>query len=200
MSDRQPPRDDSGDKTIVFRGLDEAWQVVLDKCEEIKKTYLPALHGTNRDIARVSTDGRSISTVLQIDLADGTSDVYFITAHVPWAGVGVRAKRHEVRVKRFTYDHGEYWESQITSEPDRRVVIDNVHYRLGKNGSRRGPYNGFGGRRFDIEFFDGRVVTTYDLWHQGVVPPSFRDRLPDNARWAVPASAPDIAIPLRFEP
>lgn len=41
---------------------------------------------------------------------------------------------------------------------------------------------GFGGRRWHIEFIDGRApVETDSLWHGGVVPERFRDRLPDNA-------------------
>jgi hypothetical protein len=185
--------------TIEVPELDEAWQRVLAKCDEIKATRHPTTYGFSRDVAQVTTDGGAVSTVMSVGLQDGTSAVYVITAYTskrPW----MRGRTQEIRVKQYIDEHAEYWESQIANEPDRRVVIGNTHYRLGKNGSRRGPYNGFGGRRFDIEFFDGRVVTTYDLWHQGVVPPSFRDRLPDNARWAVPAEAPDIAIPLRFEP
>jgi hypothetical protein len=66
---------------------------------------------------------------------------------------------------------------------EKRVVIDHVHYTLGKNGEKPSPYNGFAGQRHLIEFLDGRRVITYDLWYQGPVPPVFWDRLPDNARW-----------------
>jgi len=41
---------------------------------------------------------------------------------------------------------------------------------------------GFGGREFTIEFFDGRSVTSRNLWSQGTIPPHFTSRLPDNAR------------------
>jgi len=68
-------------------------------------------------------------------------------------------------------------------EPANRVVIDGEHYMLGDNTA---GMKGFGGRRFDIEFFDGRRVTTTDLWFQGVIPPKWRERFPDNARFVQP--------------
>lgn len=40
---------------------------------------------------------------------------------------------------------------------------------------------GFGGKLHVVEFKDGRRVTTNNLWHQGVIPKRFRDRMPDNA-------------------
>ena len=39
------------------------------------------------------------------------------------------------------------------------------------------------GRRFDIEFFDGRRVTTHDLWSGSDIPERYRAHLPDNARF-----------------
>ncbi len=66
-----------------------------------------------------------------------------------------------------------------------RAIIGGTCYVIGVETSK-GP-RGFGGRRFDIEFFDGRTVTTTDLWYQGVVSPKWRERLPDNARFATSA-------------
>jgi len=42
---------------------------------------------------------------------------------------------------------------------------------------------GFGGQTFTIRFFDGRAVTTTNLWAQGPIPEHFRERLPDNAEF-----------------
>ena len=44
-----------------------------------------------------------------------------------------------------------------------------------------GLIRGFGGRRFKIQFFDGRVIETNNLWGQGPIPERFRSMLPDNA-------------------
>jgi len=40
---------------------------------------------------------------------------------------------------------------------------------------------GMGGNKVVIRFNDGRHVITNDLWHQGAIPESFKNVLPDNA-------------------
>lgn len=45
-------------------------------------------------------------------------------------------------------------------------------------------FRGFGGRRFRIRYKDGTIVTTTNLWHNGVVPENFRHLLPVNAEFA----------------
>lgn len=61
------------------------------------------------------------------------------------------------------------------------TIIDGGYYSPGNRTS--GPMRGMAGRRFDIEYFDGRIITTHDLWFCGVVPEWCRDRLPDTARF-----------------
>ncbi|MBD9721898.1 hypothetical protein PV755_09160 [Streptomyces caniscabiei] len=66
----------------------------------------------------------------------------------------------------------------------KRVVAGGGHYLLGDdNSDSPTAYRGFDGRRFTIEFFDGRTVSSGDLWYQGVIPPKWRSRFPDNARF-----------------
>lgn len=72
------------------------------------------------------------------------------------------------------------------TDPADRVVIDGEHYVIREDA---GPIRGFGGRRFDIQFFDGRTVTTRNLWHQGTVPAEWRHRYPDNAAFVQPQEA-----------
>ena len=62
-----------------------------------------------------------------------------------------------------------------TQKPERH------HYQCGTK-TKPGPYNGFGGHRWIIEFFDGRRVETCDLWHQGTIPKHLYDKLPVNAK------------------
>ena len=69
-------------------------------------------------------------------------------------------------------------------DPDRVVIVDGRHYRIGEEPTP--GYSGtlgFGGRKWRIRFKDGREVTTHNLWHQGGIPESFRTRLPDNAEF-----------------
>lgn len=70
-----------------------------------------------------------------------------------------------------------HWEI-IASYYDNPLIIDGVRYSLGPGSS-----GGMAGRKFEIEFFDGRKVTTNDLWCQGEIPESFRSRIPDTARF-----------------
>ena len=59
-----------------------------------------------------------------------------------------------------------------------QVIVNGVHYHI-KNTTK--PFRGFGGRKFDIVFHDGRKIETNSLWCQGKIPTEFREFLPDNA-------------------
>lgn len=60
--------------------------------------------------------------------------------------------------------------------------INGQHYIIGDE--RAGPeWRGFSGRRWVIEFNDGRRVETTNLWAQGSIPLAFHERLPNNARF-----------------
>ena len=68
------------------------------------------------------------------------------------------------------------------SHPEEAVVIDGVHYYIDDEDSKS-HFRGFGGAKFVIQFNDGRVVNTTNLWCQGEVPPEWRDKFPDNAQF-----------------
>lgn len=51
-------------------------------------------------------------------------------------------------------------------------------YTIGEPGQR---FPGFGGRRFLVNFSDGTIVETSNLWTQGIVPAHLRARMPDSA-------------------
>ena len=77
-----------------------------------------------------------------------------------------------------------FWEIRATKTNP--VVIDHYVYSIGtepKPGRRNSDFLGMAGRRFDIEFFDGRRVTTHNLWGGGLIPERFRDRIPNTARF-----------------
>lgn len=75
------------------------------------------------------------------------------------------------------------WQEIATlAESPASVRIAGCHYVIGtQDESAPAHCRGFGGAVYRIRFHDGREVTTCDLWKQGVIPPRFRDRLPDNA-------------------
>jgi len=60
-----------------------------------------------------------------------------------------------------------------------QVIINGEHYMA--YAETDGLVRGFGGRRFRIQFFDGRIIDTNNLWGQGPIPERFRSMLPDNA-------------------
>lgn len=77
-----------------------------------------------------------------------------------------------------------HWGQRADNPPE--LVIDHYIYSIGPepgpNFDRR--FLGMAGRRFTIEFFDGRKVTTHNLWSGGEVPERFRDRIPNTANFA----------------
>ena len=70
------------------------------------------------------------------------------------------------------------------AEKENIARIDGKHYMYLPETDE--GFRGFGGRRFDIEFFDGRKVTTTNLWHQGTIPERFKKLMPDNAKFVQP--------------
>ena len=70
-----------------------------------------------------------------------------------------------------------------------QVIVNGVHYRINDNTT---PFRGFGGRKFDIAFHDGRKIKTNSLWCQGKIPTKFRELIPDNAVFISPKSTKPI--------
>ena len=75
-------------------------------------------------------------------------------------------------------------------EMARRVIVGGVHFSIGDEID--GPFRGHGGRKFIIQFFDGRVIETTNLWFQGKIDDRFRERLPDNAVFLPVEEKPDM--------
>jgi hypothetical protein len=75
-----------------------------------------------------------------------------------------------------------YWRIAIEGKQD--TVIDGRIYSVGDvKKPPNQPRAGMAGRRFDIEYFDGRCVTTHDLWSGSEVPERYRHLIPDTARF-----------------
>lgn len=81
-----------------------------------------------------------------------------------------------------------FWEDIIEELPT-FLVIDGAVYRSHPDNPELrkiagGWGMGFGGVTRHIVKFDGEVIESKNLWCRGPVPDLFRDRVPDNARWA----------------
>jgi hypothetical protein len=57
------------------------------------------------------------------------------------------------------------------------------HYMIGPEDQDDNRLSGFNGRRFKIEFFDGRVVETTNLWHQGDISSHLEKWFEENAKF-----------------
>ena len=81
----------------------------------------------------------------------------------------------------------EFWDNHIARKNDpESICVGGHHYRLSNPILAEKGYRGmlgFGGREWTIEFNDGRVVKTNNLWHQGEIPESVSKQLPDNAKF-----------------
>lgn len=63
------------------------------------------------------------------------------------------------------------------------VTQDFEHYWIGPEND--GGFAGFGGRTFEVEWFDEErgVTQTSNLWGQGTIPERFRDAMTPNAKF-----------------
>jgi len=84
----------------------------------------------------------------------------------------------------------ECWHWRINYEADQQgrnfAIIDGHHYVIEPdkpNCNHQSCFCGFGGHRFAIEFLDGRIIETRNLWYQGEISPYWRQFMPDNARF-----------------
>ena len=161
--------------------MSEFWPAILAEVDRIKTEECAGHTGSSRSQEWTGADGRSALTILSASMPDGETRVFIIEASLlpGWDRTGPP----HITVRRSVHCNENYWDQQVARDPETRVVIDGNHFRLGRNGDKPSPHNGYAGARFDIEFFDGRSVTTYDLWSQGPVPAKYRPLLPDNARF-----------------
>lgn len=85
--------------------------------------------------------------------------------------------------KCFTCD---FWEKRLIDDaeyPEHTVcIIDGAHYII-EDENDTSCFRGFAGRKFIIKFNDGTIVTTTNLWYQGVIPENFKDKFPNNAEF-----------------
>ena len=76
----------------------------------------------------------------------------------------------------------QFWDEKETMKDNPRIVrAEGEQYYIGAKGKKQGTYKGYGGAKWRIEFKDGRVVETDNLWSNGTIPPAYRERMPDNA-------------------
>ncbi len=113
-------------------------------------------------------------------------------SHVTWKWEQYAHRDREVDFKpcglpKHTYDH---WKQMLLAQNVdgksylkhiTRVVVGGEHYHIIDEPETPYAFRGFGGRPFLIKFFDGTLIPTKNLWHNGTIPEVYRPFFPDNA-------------------
>lgn len=166
---------------------DRLWKAILDTIGGLP------YGNSSRSTGYFSASGPFLSCrcVYSVQVEDGSWTVYDLESrrNASWP---VESPQGSVTVQTRTYrdDRDDFWQPLVDVVADgRSVIVNGEHYRIADEPHTGAPDNcrGFGGRQFTIAFFDGRTVTTRNLWQQGIVPPAWRESLPDNARFTWPA-------------
>src|ERR1700691_2395749 len=163
-----------------FRDL---WQAVMARCGELEQAPAPNL-GNRRSAGLIDSDGRGVSAILGITQDDGTDLVYCVQARLT-------SRRDDISVSLdgpWLDSHDQFWAGQLAKR-ESAVVIGRNHYRIKPDYPERDrDIAGYGGQLHRIRrLATGEVTETRNLWHQGIVPPSWRDRLPDDAEFVTAA-------------
>ena len=150
------------------------WAEVLAKCDEL----VPSgdSRGSSRSRAAYEEDGKGCIATLTRHNHDGTATVWSVQAHeVPGRSVTVSVHGP------WTDSHDAEWERRARSDRSRVVIAGHCWFSLAGSGPPRGM-RGFGGRKFRFTSVGrpGEEVTHDDVWFGGVIPPAWRDRLPDT--------------------
>jgi hypothetical protein len=171
---------------------DAIWHALLSTVDRIRQEK-PPYGGTSRTAGEYThhEDGSIHGTCrFSSGNKDGSDTVYNLVATL---------KNEEITVQIDTFiDHADdFWGPggpRDNDDPQKRVVVDGKHYHIGEPGlDGAQSFKGFSGRIWEIEFFDGRTARTDNLWCQGVVPPKWRERFPDNARFVPQPPIPSLA-------
>ena len=79
--------------------------------------------------------------------------------------------------------HINFWNENVEQKNDLKIVRVKGHqYHIGDE-KDKSLFHGYGGAKWRIKFFDGREVITTNLWHNGEIPESYKELLPDNAEF-----------------
>lgn len=75
-----------------------------------------------------------------------------------------------------------FWDDKVKNfRNNQRVAIVNGWHFTACLEDETGELRGYGGKKFVIQFNDGRTIETTNLWCQGVIPQEYRHILSDNA-------------------
>lgn len=91
----------------------------------------------------------------------------------------------QLRERKICFDCN-FWMEQYNRNKRHIVLNDGLYADGGKVEKGTRGFVGFGGHEWKIEFPDGEILETNNMWHQGTIPKHFRHLFPPNARQIPP--------------
>jgi len=76
-----------------------------------------------------------------------------------------------------------FWIHKIENPLQHREIINGEHYVFKPVQEEKPYFQGYGGHEFYAIHNDGTIVTSNNVWYQGVIPERFRKRLPNTAKF-----------------
>jgi hypothetical protein len=172
ISDQPAP----GAGIIMVPQAEALWRAVLAKCEELAAG---TAHGGSRSAQSYGSDGRSCEATLSRAHPDGTDTVWRIQAYDTRAAHLMRDMPEIAVTVHGPYldNHDRHWERLLRKAvPGDHVVCGHGWYSFGS-----GSGGGFGGQQFRWrDLATGEERSSRGMWFAGVIPPAWRERIPDT--------------------
>ena len=185
----EPREPEEGVINQEFRDMlwDKAVREEVACLDAINKSH----HGTSLTCLGFSDNDTMVVAEYKSGRADGTSVIHTITCKIVPVCSTATFSKIDVRTNTTSIvdSHDEFWQEKVAwADPMHKyysicVRVNHEHYCIEEEGIGTYGFKGHGGRKFHIKFFDGREVITDNLWYQGVIPPKYRELLPDNAEF-----------------
>jgi hypothetical protein len=148
---------------------------VWAKCRELA----PPNVGSCITSGMYHADGRGCSAIVQRFNRDGTGTVWQVTAYdrTTWRADGISVTVHGP----WQDNDDAEWERRLAGDRSRVLIVRHCWFTIGRGGKSR-DCSGFGGAKFRFRMLDGgKEIESRDMWFGGVIPPAWRERIPDTA-------------------
>lgn len=198
-------RNEAPDFALIRRRISDAMSTRADEilAESVASGYN---RGSSRGPMVVDPAARHPFGTMKVKIfrTDGRTEFTFIEARISTGGNRHPAGEVYLTEEKAWSDNDDFWQPRLEMyDPAVHLIIDHQWYKVGKEErdreGRLKPGGGFAGRLFRYRMLDtggvqrpgpsgpggkllpGPIKESRNLWFGGVIPPSWRDRLPDNA-------------------
>jgi hypothetical protein len=196
---------------------DALWAEVLKNVARIAKETVAS--GENRGSSQGPglVGHKSLTAHLTVWTSDGRSKMHIIEARFDATdrrSLPSHLRRITTKVEVFWSDNDKFQQERldaVTANPTKHLIVNHQFYTIGEEKrDLQGnllPGGGFGGRMVRFKRVkwvggepgepgayrvEGEVEETRNLWFGGVIPPAWRDSLPDNAKFLGDFDGPTV--------